>query len=80
MLSLSELRHILESGFRPLSCTCTANPDGALKITVFEPRSGRIELLLTGVSTARLTSIRDVSNFVGELRTELRAGRRAFAG
>ncbi|POA17627.1 hypothetical protein C1886_20950 [Pseudomonas sp. FW300-N1A1] len=80
MLSLSELRHILESGFHPLSCTCTANSDGALKITVFEPRSGRIELLLTGVSTARLTSVRDVSNFVGELRTELRAGRRAFAG
>lgn len=80
MLPISELRHIVESGFGPLSCTCTVNADGSLRITVFEPESGGVKLLLTGVSTARLTSIRDISNLIGELRTELTAGRRAFAG
>ncbi|OLF53217.1 DUF1652 domain-containing protein [Pseudomonas chlororaphis] len=80
MLSMGELRQILESGFLPLSCHCTVNADGSLAIKVFEPHSGRIELLLTGVSTEQLTSVRAVANFVGELRTEIRAGRRAFAG
>ncbi|MCB2252419.1 DUF1652 domain-containing protein [Pseudomonas chlororaphis] len=80
MLSVSELRQILETAFLPLSCSCTVNADGSLAIRVFEPRSGRIELLLTGVSTEDLTSVRAAANFVAELRTEIRAGRRAFAG
>ena len=33
-----------------------------------------------GVSPERLTTVRDVSNLIGELRIEMRAGRRAFAG
>lgn len=80
MLSTVELCHILESGFLPLACTCTLSPNGSLMIKVFEPESGRVDLLLTGVSTADLTSVRSISNLIGELRTELRAGRRAFAG
>lgn len=80
MLSMVELRQILESGFLPLSCTCTVNQDGSLMIKVFEPESGRVDLLITGVSTAELTSARAMANFVGELRTEIKAGRRAFAG
>jgi hypothetical protein len=36
--------------------------------------------LITGVSPERLTSVRDISNLIGELRIEMRAGRRAFAG
>ncbi|WP_311132829.1 hypothetical protein [Pseudomonas marginalis] len=41
--------------------------------------SGRVELLLTGVSPEGLDSIRSVSNLIGELRTEIKAGRRGFA-
>ncbi|MGY2372886.1 DUF1652 domain-containing protein, partial [Pseudomonas sp. SDO5201_S390] len=33
-----------------------------------------------GVSTSSFTSVRSVANFIGELRTEMKAGRRAFAG
>lgn len=80
MLSTVELCHILESGFLPLACACTLSPNGALMIKVFEPESGRVDLLLTGVSTAELTNVRSISNLIGELRTEIRAGRRAFAG
>lgn len=80
MLSMNELRQILESGFLPLSCHCTVNPDGSLAIKVFEPESGRIDLFITGVSTEQLDNVRAAANFVGELRTEIRAGRRAFAG
>lgn len=80
MVSVSELCRIVESGFQPLSCACTVNPDGSLRIKVFERATGRIDLLLTGVSPAQLTSVRAISNLIGELRTEMRAGRRAFAG
>jgi len=56
------------------------NPDGTLRIKVYEPATGRIVLLITGVSPERLTSIRAIANLIGELRIEMRAGRRAFAG
>ena len=80
MLSTNELCRILESGFLPLSCACSLNPSGSLTIKIYDAASGRVDLLLPGVSTAQLTSVRDISNLIGELRTELRAGRRAFAG
>jgi hypothetical protein len=80
MVSILDICRIVESGFDPLSCNCTVNPDGSLRIKVFDPATGRIDLLLPYVSPSRLTSIRDISNLIGELRTEMLAGRRAFAG
>ncbi|MHC8361429.1 DUF1652 domain-containing protein [Pseudomonas sp. LS2P72] len=80
MVSVPELCRIVESGFQPRSCACTVNPDGTLRIKVYEPASGRTLLLITRVSPARLTTVRDISNLIGELRIEMRAGRRAFAG
>lgn len=79
MLSTILIRQIIESGFDPLRCSCTEDAGGALTIKVFEPDSGRVDLLLRGVSTESLTSMRAISNFIGELRVEMRAGRRAFA-
>jgi hypothetical protein len=43
MISILELRHTIECGFLPLSCTCSLSPDGPLMIKVFEPESGRVE-------------------------------------
>lgn len=80
MVSISELCRIVQSGFQPLSCQCTLNPDGSLRIKVYDPATGRIDLLITGVSPAHLNSVREISNLIGELRIEMRAGRRAFAG
>ena len=71
MISLLELRHIIECGFLPLSCTCTANPDGSLMIKVFDPSSGQIELLVTAVSTQTLTSSRAIAELIAELRSEM---------
>nr|WP_314876358.1 DUF1652 domain-containing protein [uncultured Pseudomonas sp.] len=71
MFSTLELRHIIECGFLPLSCTCTVNPDGSLMIKVFDPSSGQVELLVTGVTTDRLTSSRAIANLIGELRTDM---------
>lgn len=79
MLPISVLCNIVESGFKPLSCECTETL-GLLRIEIFEPVSGDVKLMLDGVSTEQLTSVRAISEFVGELRTEMKAGRRAFAG
>ncbi|MGE8097091.1 DUF1652 domain-containing protein [Pseudomonas fluorescens] len=80
MFPLLELCQIVESGFYPLSCTCTVDPDGSLRVKIVDPESGRVKLLIAGVSTSTLSSVREIANFIGELRTELEAGRRAFAG
>ncbi|MGV8919349.1 MAG: DUF1652 domain-containing protein [Pseudomonas sp.] len=80
MVPISVLCSIVESGFQPLSCDCTVSPSGLLDIKVFDAATGRINLLINGVSPAGLTSIRAISDLVGELRTEMSAGRRAFAG
>jgi hypothetical protein len=79
MVPISVLCNIVECGFTPLSCECTES-GGLLRIEVFEPDTGQVELLICGVSTEQLTSVRAISDLVGELRSEMNAGRRAFAG
>ena len=79
MVPVSVLCNIVESGFEPLSCECTESL-GMLRIEVCDPVTGRVELLISGVSTAELTSVRAISDFVGKLRTGMKAGRRAFSG
>lgn len=71
MISTLELRQIIESGFQPLSCTCSVNPDGSLMIKVFDSATGRVDLLVTGVTTCQLTSSRAIANLIGELRAEM---------
>ncbi|WP_439878687.1 DUF1652 domain-containing protein [Pseudomonas prosekii] len=78
MISALELRHIIECGFLPLSCSCTLNVDGSLMIKVMEPSSGSVELLVTGVSTAPLTSSRAIAELIGKLRGEMTARKTGF--
>lgn len=73
MISALELRHIIESGLLPRSCTCTVNPKGALLIKMIEPSSGQVELFVPGVLASALTSSRAISNLIGELRIEIAA-------
>lgn len=79
MLAITDICRIVESGFPGFTCNCIAT-QGLLQIKVSEPASGDIKLQLNGVSPEHLVTIRDLSNFIGELRTEISAGRRAFAG
>jgi hypothetical protein len=79
MISILELRHIIECGFLPLSCSCTVNPDGSLMIKVFDPESGRVELLVTAVSTLKLNSARSIAQLIDELRGEMAARKTSFA-
>ncbi|MGF6127897.1 hypothetical protein QF019_003108 [Pseudomonas frederiksbergensis] len=78
MISILELRHIIECGFLPLSCTCTVNPDGSLMIKVFDASTNRVDLLVTAVSTSNLTSSRAIANLIAELRSEMQSRKTAF--
>lgn len=78
MLSALELRHIIESSFLPLSCTCTISPDGSLTIKVYEASTGRLDLLVTGVSVSEFTSSRALANLIAELRSEIAACQASF--
>ena len=46
--------------------------DYSMTVQVNDPDSGRVELLVTGISAHGLKSPRDISNLVSELRSELR--------
>ncbi|WP_299835357.1 DUF1652 domain-containing protein [Pseudomonas sp.] len=61
----------MESSFLPLSCKCDANSDGSLMTQIFDKATGRVDLLVGGVSTARLCSSREIVRLVTELRAEL---------
>ncbi|MFU2325564.1 DUF1652 domain-containing protein [Pseudomonas sp. NFX98] len=79
MISMLELRHIIECGFLPFSCICTANSDGSLMIEVFDPSSGQVELLVTGVTTDKLTSSQAIADLIVELRSEIAVRQAHFA-
>ncbi|MCO8310807.1 DUF1652 domain-containing protein [Pseudomonas mandelii] len=72
MLSELELRHIIESAFLPLSCKCRVNPGGSLQAQIFEPVSGRVELLVTGIPTASLNCNRAIGKLIAEIQDDLR--------
>ncbi|MBC3776704.1 DUF1652 domain-containing protein [Pseudomonas sp. SWRI99] len=80
MLAIADICRIVESGFPAYECDCMPTGQGLLSIKIYDPKTGRVELLLDGVSPEHLVTIRDISNFIAELRTEISAGRRAFAG
>jgi hypothetical protein len=47
-------------------------------IKVTDPSTGSVELLVTGVSTAALTSSRAIAGLIGELRSEMTARKTSF--
>lgn len=73
MLSDLELRSIIEAGFLPKRCECSKASDDSLTVKVyneFDPE--RVELVVTGISTAQLDSSRTICNLISELRADLK--------
>lgn len=78
MIPIRELRHIIESSFLPMTCTCDVNPGGTLTIEVSDPVSGQVDLLVVGVPTQSLVSVRAINDLIAELRAELKANQDWF--
>ncbi|MDE1166601.1 MAG: DUF1652 domain-containing protein [Pseudomonas sp.] len=73
-----ELRNIIECAFLPKRCTCQVAPDKSLTVQVTDPVTGRVDLLVTGISTDRLNSSRAISDLIAELRGDLERNRHTF--
>lgn len=71
MLSTLELCHVIESAFLPLLCEFKVEPSGSVQIQISEPISGRVELLVTGISASRLTGDQAIAQLINELKEEL---------
>ncbi|WP_307330397.1 DUF1652 domain-containing protein [Pseudomonas lini] len=71
MLFTLELCHVIDSAFLPLSCECRVEPSGSLQIQISEPISGRVELLVTGISASRITGDKAIAQLINELKEEL---------
>lgn len=78
MLSLVQVRQLIEQGFAPLACQSSIQPGHLLTVKVFEPESGRVDLIVTGIVLHRLTSREAVQALIDELRDELSGN--TFAG
>ena len=71
MFTLSQLRNCIEEGLSPLTCEFTLCRDASLTLKVFDAQTGRVDLVVTGISTNRLQTPQEVETMVEELRYEL---------
>lgn len=72
MLSVVELCRVIESAFLPLACRCRIESQGSLQIQIYDPVSGHVELLVTGISICCLTGSQILTKLINEIREELR--------
>ncbi|KAA0945615.1 MULTISPECIES: DUF1652 domain-containing protein [unclassified Pseudomonas] len=73
MFTLSQLRNCIEAGLLPLNCEFTLCRDASLTLKVFDAESGRVDLVVTGISINKLKNPQDVENMIEELRYELQS-------
>ncbi|MBT2370560.1 DUF1652 domain-containing protein [Pseudomonas fluorescens] len=73
MFSLSQLRNCIEEALLPLTCEFTLCRDASLTLKVFDAETGRVDLVVTGISVNKLRTSQDVETMVEELRYELQS-------
>ena len=73
MFTLSQLRNCIEEALLPLTCEFTLCRDASLTLKVFDAESGRVDLVVTGISVNKLQSPQAVERMVEELRYELQS-------
>ena len=71
MFTLAQLRNCIEEGMSPLTCEFTLCRDASLTLKVYDADTGRVDLVVTGISTNRLQTPIEVEKMVEELRYEL---------
>ncbi|WP_150806869.1 DUF1652 domain-containing protein [Pseudomonas fluorescens] len=73
MISLSLLRGYLQQGFLPLACDCGLCPGPTLTVRVYDPASGRVDMVVSGLRPETLKTLEDVQALIEELRYELQS-------
>ncbi|VVO34208.1 DUF1652 domain-containing protein [Pseudomonas fluorescens] len=80
MISLSLLRGYLEQSFLPLTCHCGLCPGSTLTVRVYDPVSGRVDMVVSGLRLETLKTLQDVQALIEELRYELQSNNLDRAG
>ena len=73
MISLAQLRMLIERSFSPLACECAITGDHSLTVKLYHPGSGQVDLVISGLSIAKLQSAESVAALIEELRYELQS-------
>lgn len=71
MTSLAPLRARLEENFTPLSCDCCLNGDGSFTVRLYHRESGRVALVVSGLSVESIRTEQNLAKLIEELRHEL---------
>lgn len=73
MITLVQLRTLIERSFSPLACECDVTGEHSLTVKLYHPASGEVDLVVSGLNMARLQSKEAVANLIEELRYELQS-------
>ncbi|MDD1147489.1 DUF1652 domain-containing protein [Pseudomonas sp. TNT2022 ID357] len=71
VLTQAQWRACIEQRLAPLACSFSHAGDGTLTLRVFEPDSGRVDLVVSGLRIKSLRSEADVLRLIDELFYEL---------
>lgn len=71
MMTLTQLRVLIERSFSPRACECTLSGDHSLTIKLYHLVSGQVDLVVSGLNLANLQSVGAVDALIEELRYEL---------
>ncbi|MDB5993139.1 MAG: hypothetical protein JWP42_275 [Pseudomonas sp.] len=73
MITLVQLRTLIERSFSPLACECDVTGEHSLTVKLYHPASGEVDLVVSGLNMTRLQSKEAVANLIEELRYELQS-------
>ncbi|MGZ0785534.1 DUF1652 domain-containing protein [Pseudomonas saponiphila] len=71
VLTQSQWRACIEQRLAPMACSFSHAGDGTLTLRVFEPDSGRVDLVVSGLRIKSLQSEAEVLRLIDELLYEL---------
>lgn len=75
MSLVAHLRAQLELAFKPLACDCTLVGESSITVRVYDPDSGRVDLVVSGLNLQHLRTAERVAALIEELRYELQSNR-----
>ncbi|MEB0042232.1 MULTISPECIES: DUF1652 domain-containing protein [unclassified Pseudomonas] len=73
MFALSYLRRCLEKSFMPLACECTLGADASLTVKIFDRKTGRVDLVVTGIVMEKLKNADAIARMIEELHDEMQS-------
>ncbi|MFY0728983.1 DUF1652 domain-containing protein [Pseudomonas sp. NFX15] len=73
MITLAQLRMLIERSFTPLACECSVTGDHSLTVKLYHPVSGQVDLVVSGLNMNQLQSAESVAALIEELRYELQS-------